>query len=280
MVNVVWFNGRGYWDQAILDIFWTPETNHLLKFDDLSSGEGAVVVIAARHVLERVDEINHALSALPWTLVLLTGDEESKFPVQNLSHPNMRVWVQTPRPELSSVYRALPNGPTPNIPARPSEKPLDWAFMGQVTHVRRQTCYNALCNLRNGLLVGSVGFTQGLPHDQYLKTLGFAKIIACPSGPCTPDSFRVYEALELGCVPIVDTRTVSDTYPRGYWERLFGRPFPFPQISDWNLVEDVIKDELSKWPNNAVECSRWWEEQKAIMKKKFEEDLWTLKSKC
>ena len=29
-------------------------------------------------------------------------------------------------------------------------------------------------------------------------------MIPCPSGPATPDSFRLWEALEAGCVPIAD----------------------------------------------------------------------------
>ena len=36
----------------------------------------------------------------------------------------------------------------------------------------------------------------------------------CPSGYATPDSFRLYEALEAGCVPLADM-TAPGTYPAG-----------------------------------------------------------------
>jgi hypothetical protein len=275
-MTVIWYNARGYWDHTILNLFFDADTKYVDSFDKLED-DGAVVVLCARWAKDEIDEINRRLSRLKWAVVFWTGNEDMLFVPGALKHPNMRIWVQMPVPGLDPEYRRLPNGPTPGLPIGIPPKTLDWAFLGQVTHQRRRDCHDALSGLPNGFLYGSNGFTQGLPHAEYLQKLAEAKIAPCPSGPMNPDSFRVYEALELGCVPIVDSRTVSDRFPMGYWETLFGNDFPLPQITDWSTIGDVIAQQLALWPENQIKCFGWWVGAKAKMQKIFRADLEELK---
>jgi hypothetical protein len=96
-----------------------------------------------------------------------------------------------------------------------------------------------------------------LPHDQYFDRMARAKVIPCPSGPASPDTLRFAEALEFGCVPIVDRYTPR--YARGdYWEMLFGGPVPFPIISDWDHLPQVMADTLASWETVTAQCQVWW----------------------
>ena len=43
-------------------------------------------------------QINEFAEALKWSIFINIGDEQSEFSVEQLSHPNSRLWLQTPLP--------------------------------------------------------------------------------------------------------------------------------------------------------------------------------------
>jgi hypothetical protein len=256
-VPILWLSyhdetsGRGFWDESLLESLfagdlWTPvsahQFNHYESWDALPEGTTtAVVVLPGRSQTDMVDQLNADLKRLDGVLLIICGDEESLFPVEQLDHPNLKLWVQTPRPGRHDDAYGFGCGWTPGTreAAGDGTKPVDWMFAGQVTHIRREECVEQLERMLGGDLVKTSGFTQGLEHDQYLKRMAQAKVVPCPSGPQTPDTFRLYEALELGCVPIADDRTPNPDYPNGYWSYLFRRR-PLP--GDLRLVEPPRSD--------------------------------------
>jgi hypothetical protein len=115
----------------------------------------------------------------------------------------------------------------------------------------------------NGRLIENAGFWQGLPRAEYYATMASAKIIPCPSGPTTPDSFRVAEALEAGCLPIVDATCPRAGYPEGFWKNIFGYVPPIPFIEDWKDLPAVMEKALAGWPANRDTAYAWWQAYKA-----------------
>lgn len=278
-VQVLWWTSndgvgrRGYWDQALLeDVFarrvWRPalgpEYLHTTDPDELDGG--AVVVVPARMENGEVGPLQQLLDRLPWVLLVLTSDEERAFPWQQLRHPNMRVWVQTPHPHRDAdADHVLPVGYPPDTPELAdryvtADRPLDWAFMGQVTHRRREQAAQAMRGLDGGQLLETDGFTAGVPREAYLADLAAAKLAPCPGGPQTPDTFRLWEALEAGCVPLVDTEA-GEREMVGYWRRMLGAT-PWPEVGDWVELGRLVRRELADWPANAVRCSAWWQAYK------------------
>lgn len=235
------------------------------SLDEVPQGEGAVVVLPARHHADCADVLNRELARLPWCLLLLCGDEENLFPVARLSHPNLKVWQMMKRPGGDPNVYPLVNGYTPHVRFLKdvSEKFRDWCFAGQISHSRREQCEGVLKNMSGGVLLGTAGFTQGYPPEDYMRLMASAKVVPCPSGPVAPDTFRVYEALEAGCVPIVDGKAPIP-YPDGYWQQVFGE-VPFPIIQDWNDLPGVMAQELADWPANANRVGSWWLWQKRQM---------------
>jgi len=223
-------------------------------------------------------ELQSTLDRLDWAVVLATSDECSVFPWKDLQHPNMRLWIQTPRPELHFQHdRFLVHG----TPPRTSEivdkwdkydKRLPWMFAGQINHDRRRRMAKALRGAKlKGYLLESEGFSQGMTKEDYILLLTFAKIAPCPSGPCTPDSFRLWEALEAGCVPIVDDRCPA--YGPGYWPLVLGEVPPFPLIEDWSNIIDFLDFNLAQWPANATRCSAWWQRYKRDLHWRINDDV-------
>lgn len=268
---MLWFNdnditdecsGR-FWDQQIVLDFVGEHT-------DLD-----VVVVAGRYWYNKIDQINQRISRLDSVLVIVTGDEEGLFPVDELDHPNMRVWLQSPHiRSYEKVDRYIPIGYPPNtkeILSEIKDKHLRWMFAGQNTHQRRKECVEQLRDLDAGLLVESEGFTQGLGQHEYLANMGSAKTVPCPSGAVIPDTFRLYEALEAGAVPLVDAYDATGG-SEGYWRFLFGE-YPFPLIHSWGEVGDNINFFNDTYPVRQNECFGWWQQYKRQLKKWFQHDL-------
>lgn len=301
-IPVVWVSyhepeiiARGYWDQGFLErLFdrrlWNPSCgvtfNHHVGFDAVPPDhDGAVVIVPAQHHAMPIDvaRLNVDISRFEWCVVILTGDECSLFPWQALCHPNMRLWIMTPRPYLheESDARFIGEGwhvDTPDVlrahEAEAMAKEITWFFAGQITHRQRRECARALRALHpviRGALFETPGFLQGLDQHDYLAAMASAKIAPCPSGPCTPDSFRLYEALEAGVLPLADA-TTPEGWP-GYWPQLVGSEHPFPLVDDWADVGPIMHRALADWPRNVNRASAWWQQRKRDMAWWLENDI-------
>lgn len=289
MTHVVWLSlydnvdGRCCWDQAMVEALLRNEVwptgydfEHTNDLGTVPEGSGAVVVLPARYLADDVQALNKALAPLPWVLLMLTSDEESWFPWRELEHPNLRLWVMTPRPdEHEGAGRFLGEYWPPNtcewLASMDASKPLDWFFAGQITHESREILAKVLGDLDGGEFVGTEGFTQGLTQDEYLRGLARAKVAPAPSGPATPDSFRLYEALEAGCVPVVEE--ACPAFGEGYWSLLLGERPPFPVVSSWAQLPSLLHEILPDWTTHANRCSAWWQGYKRRLATNLAADL-------
>lgn len=258
MIPVRWLDAHPLcWDQALLDEMLPAETPRQ-----------TVVVPARYHTPGDVD---------PADVAILTSDEESIFPWRELRAP--LVWIQTPRPDIHAGHdRFWPLGWPADTRALlgqlqgdgPVDPTGDWWFAGQVNHRRRQEAVAAMRAVDPANVVETPGFTQGAARDRYLATLAAVKAAPCPSGPKTPDTFRVWEALEAGVVPIADGRCPAGV--DGYWPFTYGQ-VPFPIIDDWANLPDVLAVELDRWPANANRCFAWWQLHKRTLRRQLLDDV-------
>ena len=271
-IPVVWLSYKedipcfGYWDMAMLANYFNGrlwktvngyEFDHRTGFEGIE--DGAVVVFPARAQVDQIDRLNADIASLKWVVLILSGDEEGLFPVDKIEHPNMELWVMSAKPGTRG--NPLPNGYTPQtklLDGMEYGKTQDFYFAGQVTHSRRELCASKLKELEGGTLIETEGFTQGVDHETYMQGLASAKIAPCPSGPVTPDTFRLYEALEAGCIPIVDSKTPGAEYP-DYWTHMFGEEPPFPIIRcDYDSLPAYIGELKEKYYANANKVGTWW----------------------
>ena len=220
--------------------------------DDLFGDiEGNIFVIPGEYEGEYIDQINEELNKHPYVVVMIASDENSNFPYKALSHPRMKVWIQYPK-EWHEVDHYLPAGYSPNSKFNVQEKELDWFWGGQVTHQDRTELVEVLRRMDNGFLIESEGFTQGIDLQDYLDLMGKAWFVPCPRGNISPDTMRMYDALELGCIPVIRTRDEA------FYNRLLNKP-PFPTVDDWATLPFF----LDKWsPANPTDCYEWWHDYK------------------
>lgn len=271
---------KGYWDQGVIDDLvnnklYPPGNKYKLDIvqpNDLKNG--GIIIFPARSQVDYIDQLNKYLAKLDWAILVLTGDEEAVFPVDKIKHSNIKIWIMSPHPDKHKAdkYGFLGTGYPPQIHQYKLEnkpvKDYDWFFSGQVTHYYRELATKYLQPLKNGRLVKTEGFTQGLEASEYYAELQRARVAPAPSGPETPDSFRLFEALELGCIPIPDERDW-----KGYWHYFWGEEPKYPVLDSYEQLQGYIKDQVELYPANNNRTFAWWQKRKRQLVKQFGQDI-------
>jgi hypothetical protein len=241
-----------------------------------------------------------------WVLFISLGDEEDAFPLHLLAHKNFRVWTQTPKAggqNAATADRYLIEGyhhdTRPILDSLPPhEKDLHWFFAGQVTHERRHRCMWALEASRDpfktitksdcgnagreefpitSILIKTKSFGAGLSHETYYEFMRRAAIIPCPAGPATPDSFRMAEALEAGCVPVLDAFSPDPHKAPGYWDLVFGEDHPFFVLESWeNEWKPVMNEILHDYERHQRACQHFWRGYKLKFRQWLVKDMLSL----
>lgn len=300
---VVWVSkypevlARGTWDGALIEALidrslWRVPGGFAFEHHEVKAGDlfpthlaGGLLVISGRNHAADFDWINEQVKTWEWCLFLVLGDEAAEFPWRRLHARRKAVWAQGAFAERHrGVDVPLGSGFPPwfraGLPTTWPRKSIDVFLAGQNTHARREQCFDALDALaqRDDLTVKGVAtrqFTAGLPPQEYAEFLAQTKIAPCPSGPESPDSFRLYEALEAGCIPLADIATRHGPQP-AYWTYLFGEPVPFPEVQDWHALPAVTDELLAGWPANANRVGAWWAQVKRRYAWRLHTDLCSL----
>lgn len=276
---------RGFWDQGMLE--WLFDGMNVVhhEVDQINAGvieserPGGIVVIPARNQALHSQRLLDQVQKLTWSVVILTGDEESVYPWETLKQSTWSCWVMSPKmgrhEQATSGPAALPlvrkigcgfRKEQPEIAAAVGmlDRQHDWCFAGQVTHPQRTACVEAAAGVPNGFLVETKGFAQGVDHESYVRMLASSKFALCPAGPVTDDTFRLFEALEAGAIPVVTNRE--------WWEWLFDGPVPFLTIDRWANLPAAIVEALPGWRDTANRTFAWWINQKRVAAKRLRDD--------
>jgi len=234
-----------YWDQTfIYDLL-----------HDLPETDRKVIVIPGAYQWDVIPEINKRLAEFEKIMVFVTSDEECKFNVKALKHPDMIVYSQ-----YGNEGIAFPIGYAPDthefLKAQGrKKKDIDWFFAGQVTHYRRKVMIKIAENIGGGTVYKTDGFGKGMEKNVYLEMLNRSKVALCPPGPVSQDSFRLYEALEAGCIPIIDDVSPLMATSNNYLYHLLpGAPFPifsdfveFPKLMKSSRNNEYLNDSSFAW---------------------------------
>jgi hypothetical protein len=236
----------------------------------------AFVVICGYENKNLTKEINNELSKIKKVVLFITGDERGVFRADKMSHPNIKVWVQSPYPDIHGAFYKMPIGcPShmkDNLPEYTTKK-NDAFFSGQITHDRRKELAEAMPSVPNALFNPTPGFTQGYQPSEYYKHLLESKIVPSPAGTATVDSFRFYEALEMLALPIGDLKN-SRNMEQNFWDFVFEQETPFiPKTNNWHNVPGIIEKEVSDYPANMHRAVTWWIKYKRDFAYKIMEQL-------
>jgi len=127
-----------------------------------------------------------------------------------------------------------------------------WAFLGTPHKSSRHDLLFQLSNIEPSFCHKTKAFDkQTIEVNKMNDILSSTIFIPCPNGFVHPETYRLYEALECGCVPIVES-----TYK--YYDRLFPNN-PFIKVDKWIEAKKII----ATWKDEQIikkreECNLWW----------------------
>ena len=279
MISIIWksYNkersARLFGDQIMIDDFCNElGFKQLDDFSQLEDGEGAIVTLPLEDNKYRIDQLNTDISKLPWVLVILTQNEYAAQQYREIKHPNMKLWLQScGKDDIADKFLGFGYPAIVENYYKPSPTGRDnkWFFSGQITHMRRKQAAEVLKNRTDGLFIGTAGFNDGLEYPEYIAAMARSKLVICPAGPETPDTFRLYEALESGCIPIVDMQDGRGNDRKDYWYKVFGKGFPLAMVDSWYSIDDVMNLELLNYDTRKVEINKWWINYKISFKEEL-----------
>jgi hypothetical protein len=247
------------WDYGLLKEVFDKYEIEQVKVDYLPKEERAFVVVPGPQNLGQEEYINQEIQNISRLVLFINGDEEGRFDISKIQHPNAEIWVQYPYAKHDSLNK-LPIGVPKHLkelaPEYPS-KDNDIYFSGQITHQRRQQIAEVLPTLPNALYTLTEGFAQGGEPKDYYKALASSKIAPAPAGAATIDTFRFFEALEMLCLPIYDL-VDSKGNSRDFYKDVFGYSIPVTSVSDWSELHKSIPALLRKYPGNMHTAVAWW----------------------
>ena len=201
------------WDQALITAALRGELWPMsVAFEEVDGPIEAGVVIASGTLCATGGPVE-----LPpgWCLLIHTSDESQQWDSESLRRPGMKIWRQyagavgTDRvlalgwpPETRELLR--------DVPRLPLAQRRKWSFIGQAPTEKRKRLVAQLAERPDGDLLVTNGFSQGIPRAEYLRRMAASAAAFCPDGTVHPDTFRFYEALEAGCLPIKDISELED----------------------------------------------------------------------
>jgi hypothetical protein len=278
------------WDEMFVEDLWLGKVKRPHGFPEISVHRvvtlpfvaHAVVSIPAGALLEEVAWVQREITHIEHLVLFLTSDEGALFPIDKLKHPDMTLWVQTPRPEVAypagTRFFGVGSARAGDVVRYPEkvEKTTDWFYRGQGdSHPRRIEAIQHMAKyaeVSNCEFEVTPGFLQGVPRVEYLSAMAQAKVVPCPTGILTQDTFRMYEAIEMGCVPIIDHKR-SGGGGQGFWD-LQCPGIRAPKIRHWEQIYDHIQHSLVNWEEKAAFVHTWWHERRWQLANQLRDDLW------
>lgn len=149
-----------------------------------------------------------------------------------------------------------------------------WSFNGSLKADRREALHTfAKFTPNHTHLVKKFNDPDYLSTQHYAYVLNNSQFVLAPAGGASNDSFRIYEALECGAIPIVMRNKNPLIFEPSYWHGIFNAPeMPFIVADSWQDAANSVKNliESAKVEDMRQECLQFWQNQKRIWQKEFE----------
>ena len=133
-----------------------------------------------------------------------------------------------------------------------TERKYKWAFTGTPHKSSRHDLLFQFSDIKPFFCHKTQKFDEKIISvNEMSEVLSSTEFIPCPNGFFHPETYRLYEALQCECIPIVE-----NAYK--YYDRLFPNN-PFIKVDKWADAKPVIQG----WDKNQIkkkreECKNWW----------------------
>jgi len=243
---------------------WIYEILNKIEFEVIQSEkdlESEDILIIVDSSVEKKEELYTKLQLICSKMFLIhLGDESGAYDTSLIYNKFNYVW----RAFCSNRYfnnkkvSCLPIGYKSGTLFKKEivERKYKWAFLGTPHKSSRHDLLFQLSDIEPSFSHKTKKFNNKiLEVSKMNEILTSTEFIPCPNGFVHPETYRLYEALECGCIPIVE-----NAYK--YYDRLFPNN-PFIKIDRWIEAKPVIRE----WRDDQIkqkreECRKWWSQCK------------------
>ena len=243
---------------------WIYEILNKIEFEVIQSEkdlESEDILIIVDSSIEKKEELYTKLKLICSKMFLIhLGDESGAYDSSLIYNKFNYVW----RAFCSNRYfnnkkvSCLPIGYKSGTLFKKEivERKYKWAFLGTPHKSSRHDLLFQLSDIEPSFFHKTKKFNEKIIDvSEMSEILTSTKFIPCPNGFFHPETYRLYEALECGCIPIVE-----NAYK--YYDRLFPNN-PFIKIDRWIEAKPVIRE----WGDDQIkqkleECRTWWSQYK------------------
>jgi dihydrofolate reductase len=250
------------------------------------------IIIANQLLMHQSSFMQYHLTNTPYSLIHLSDeyldDDTSCYNApmcrhifRNYYHP----FLQQPHHSISSKITTFGIGYRNhfNLPTPPQNRIYQWSFAGYLKKSDRTQICQLFHSFQPYHLYETQGFNTGIMDASTYSTIVHqSKFVLCPIGNCSLDTFRLYEALEAGAIPVTLCTNINQPFIRfigNYWEHIFGKHtyLPFVVNPTWEqnvqtmkyiLEQPVIYERLQK------ELTYFWNQYKSNLQESFKSILW------
>ena len=236
---------------------------------DLNSEDILIIVDSS---IEKKKEFYTKLKLMCNKIFLIhLGDEAGLFDLSNIYNKFNYTW----RTFCSNRYfnndnvSCLPLGYksgtvfTDNL----GDRKYKWSFIGTPHKSSRHDLLFQLSKVKPHFTFQTKRFNDKkkiMEVDELSEVLSSTCFIPCPNGFVHPETYRLYEALECHCIPIIE-----NSYK--YYDRLFPDN-PFLKIDKWMEAKEIVLNWTDKQIMEKREnCKTWWVKYKS----KLQNDILT-----
>lgn len=288
-VNIVWLDVNLHkWEQDWLSYLLQDTFSQFLitnEFYGLPVNKPTVVVsnhaFNYRKYLDSLRENNKKYA------VVLLSDENVQEKMEYVHDPNC---VFVARNYFNPLYLRHPkvftfglgyknNFKTQEKSPTFTERKYIWSFAGSFHDHFRKEAVETFKNLNPHKIHAVSGFNakDGLDTPKYVKMLENSKFALCPRGQVNNDCFRIYEALEAGCIPVVLASAEHMQVQPSYWHAVFygDSTMPFVVADSWAEALQKVQDiqNTNKGDEIQNDCQQFWERWKLNWKNMFKNKI-------
>ena len=255
-------------DSWIFEILEKTKYNIIESEKNLDKNDVLIIIDSSP---EKKNQLYEKLHLVASKIILFhLGDETGAYDLSDIYKKCHYVF----RPFCSNKYfknskvQCIPIGYKSGVvDKRNNVRKYKWAFTGTPHKSSRHDLLYQFSNIKPFFCHKTQKFNEKIISVEEMSDIfSSTDFIPCPNGFFHPETYRLYEALQCGCIPIVE-----NAYK--YYDRLFPNN-PFIKVDKWIdaklIMEKWTKDQIKK---KREECIVWWTNYKNELKKKINEKI-------
>lgn len=127
----------------------------------------------------------------------------------------------------------------------------NWCFIGTIHSSERIKSLKHFENIRPYCLITGDTFGKGVDIATYKEIMCQSRFALCLMGQGNIETFRIYEAMEANCIPVVIAYTKYQQIYPSYWHKIFpwisnekDLPFIISYTDSWEDASSILTNKL------------------------------------